>query len=85
MFSRPAAGWWAGLAAGIVAGLLIAGWPQAQAEIAGKADRSDRADRAELQAIQKSLKEVLDSQQTIIQRLDAALEELRVVKVRCTR
>ena len=82
---RLPAGWWAGLTVGLLGGLLLAGWPQAQAETAGKADRADRSEHTEMQAVQKSLKEVLENQQTIIQRLDSALEELRMVKVRCTR
>ena len=82
---RLPAGWWSGLAVGLIVGVLAAGWPLAQAETAGKSDRSDRADRADLQAIQKTVKEILDGQQVIVQRLDTAIEELRVVKVRCTR
>lgn len=36
-------------------------------------------------AIEKQLDTILDNQQLILKQFDAVLEELRIVKIRCTR
>lgn len=36
-------------------------------------------------AVDQKLATILENQQLILQRMDAVLEELRIVKVRCTR
>ena len=40
---------------------------------------------SDLVLIEKRLKELLETQQQILQRLDAMAQELQVIKVRCTR
>ena len=72
----------------VVWGVLII-W--ATAAMLGLATRSDaeaetaRESRAASAAIEKKLQEVLDTQQLILQKLDAMAEELRIIKVRSTR
>ena len=72
----------------VVWGMLIIG---AIAIMLGLATRSDaevetaRESRAASAAIEKKLQEVLDTQQLILQKLDAMAEELRVIKIRSTR
>ena len=72
----------------VVWGVLIIG---AIAAMLGLATRSDaeaetaRESRAASAALEKKLQEVLDTQQLILQKLDAMAEELRIIKVRSTR
>lgn len=40
--------------------------------------------KAELAALDKKLKEVMATQQAILDKLNTVLEELQIVKVRCT-
>lgn len=59
--------------AGVLAGMP----PRTSAQEAEKT-------KAELAALDKKLKEVLATQQAILDKLNALAEELQIVKVRCT-
>lgn len=59
------------------AGVLAGTQPWTSAQEAEKT-------KAELAALDKKLKEVLATQQTILDKLTTVLEELQIVKVRCT-
>ncbi|MBI3088414.1 MAG: hypothetical protein HYY91_05995 [Candidatus Omnitrophica bacterium] len=59
------------------AGVLAGTQPRSSAQQAEKT-------KAELAALDKKLKEVLATQQAILDKLNTVLEELKIVKVRCT-
>lgn len=63
--------------AGVVTAGLVAQW-------AGAQEVSRRAPDPSLSALEKKLDQVLANQALILQRFDAVMDELRVVKVRCT-
>ena len=60
-----------------LAGVLVGLQPWTSAQEAGKT-------KADLAALDKKLKEVLATQQAILDKLHTVLEELQIVKVRCT-
>ena len=66
------------IAGSIIAMLGLTTHSEAGAETA-------RESRAASAALEKKLQEVLDTQQLILQKLDALAEELRIIKVRSTR
>ena len=47
--------------------------------------QSTRETKSDSRGLEKKLDEVLATQQTILQKLDEMMEELRVIKVRATR
>ena len=51
----------------------------------GVSAQSEAKHKADLAALSKKLDDVLATQQRILAQLDAMMEELSVVKVRCTR
>lgn len=51
----------------------------------GVAAQSEAKHKADLTAMNKKLDDVLATQQRILAQLDAVMEELSIVKVRCTR
>jgi len=51
----------------------------------GVGAQSEAKHKADLAALSKKLDEVLKTQQQILAQLDAVMEELSIVKVRCTR
>ena len=53
------------------------------AEQSSQSDQSKEKDRDA--QIERKLDEILSNQQTILQRFDAVMEELRIIKVRSTR
>jgi len=50
----------------------------------GVGAQSEAKHKADLAALSKKLDEVLKTQQQILAQLDAVMEELSIVKVRCT-
>ena len=47
--------------------------------------QGSREPKSDVAALEKKLNQVLANQQTILQKLDAMMEELRIIKVRATR
>ncbi len=71
---------WLGLLAvlGILSAVLMLG-------TGGVGAQSEAKHKADLAALSKKLDDVLATQQRILGQLDAVMQELSVVKVRCTR
>jgi len=70
--------WWCGFLGLLAAALAVQ-------HVAGAQTSRSRESRLDTAAIEKKLDVILANQQTVLQKLDAVMEELRVVKVRCTR
>ena len=64
-------------AGGLLSALLVFG-------PGGVGAQSEAKHKADLAALSKKLDEVLKTQQQILAQLDAVMEELSIVKVRCT-
>ncbi len=64
--------------------LLLAGAMSAGVHHRASA-QTTRESKSESRPLDKTLAEILATQQSILQKLDAVMEELQVVKVRCTR
>jgi len=47
--------------------------------------QGSREPKSDVAVLEKKLNQVLANQQTILQKLDAMMEELRIIKVRATR
>ena len=72
--------WSAVVGAGVVGGLwMLQGLVDAQTTRRTKLPVVDAA------AVDQKLETILENQQRILQRMETVLEELRIVKVRCTR
>lgn len=67
----------------ILLGLLVGGTAVVAAQHLASA-QSARESKADSRALEKKLDEVLATQQTILQKLDAMMEELHIIKVRAT-
>ena len=66
---------------GVALGTFVAVQYLASAQVAPKS-RESKIDSA---AIERKLDAVLSNQQTILQKLDAVMEELHIIKIRATR
>lgn len=72
--------WSAVVGAGVVGGLWIL-----QGLVDAQTTRRTKLPVVDAAAVDQKLETILENQQRILQRMETVLEELRIVKVRCTR
>ena len=75
--------WWLPRSVAVV-GLVGSLW-MLQGLVDAQTTKRTKGPMVDAAAIDKKLETILENQQLILQRMDAVLEELRIVKVRCTR
>ncbi len=73
-----------GCAAGVMVSAALGAMPVLHAKETSSSSADKEVSRSDLSQVQNKLDQVLANQQTIMQKFDAIMDELRIIKVRAS-